>query len=103
MNRTLFLAVALFTLLVCTMFVIYNPNIATEYTSEFADNEVFMSENYLFDFKTFTIKDTKAKNFTAKIITNGHIRLADDTGDKTINVIKLNKMSTPKGIQSIPF
>ena len=96
MNRTLFLAVALFTLMACTMFVLYNPNIATEYTSEFADNEVFMPENSHFDFRTFTINDTKSKNFTAKIITNGHIRLADDTGDKTINVIELNKMINTK-------
>ena len=96
MNRTLFLTVALFTLLVCSMFVIYNPNIATEYTSEFDDNEVFMPENGHFDFKTFTINDTKAKNFTAKIITNGHIRLADDSGDKTINVVELNKMINTK-------
>ena len=96
MNRTLLLAIAIFTLIACTMFVIYNPNIATEYTSEFADNEVFMPENGHFDFKTFTINDTKSKNFTAKTITNGHIRLADDTGDKTINVIELNKMINTK-------
>lgn len=96
MNRTLSLAIALLTLIACTMFVIYNPNIATEYPSEFADNEVFTPDNGHYDFKTFTINSTETKNFTAKIITNGHIRLADDSGNKTINVVELNKIINTK-------
>lgn len=96
MNRTLSLAVVLFTLLVCFMFVIYNPNIATEYPSEFADNEVFTPDNGHYDFKTFTINTTETKNFTARIITSGHIRLADDTGKRTINIIELDKMINTK-------
>ena len=96
MNRTLSLAVALFTLLVCSMFVIYNPNIATEYPSEFTDNEVFTPDNGHYDFKTFTINSTETKNFTARIITSGHIRLADDTGKRTINIIELDRMINTK-------
>lgn len=96
MNRTLLLAIALFTLIACTMFVIYNPNIATEYTSKLADNEVLMPENGHFDFKTFTINSTETKNFTARIITSGHIRLVDDTGKRTINIIELDKMINTK-------
>lgn len=92
MNGRLLLGIVLFTLFACCAFVSYNPNIATEYTTKFIDNEVFTPENGHYEFRTFSLNCTKAKNFTARIMGNGHVRLVDDTGNRTVNVIELNGM-----------
>ena len=96
MNRKLLISMALFTLFVCCLFVIYNPNIATPYTTEFGNGEVFASQNGFYDFKKFALNSSKTNNYTAKMITKGHIQLFDDTGKRTINIIELNKMINTK-------
>ena len=96
MNRNLLLSISLFTLFVCSAFVFYNPNIATQYTTDFADNEVFIPENSHYDFRTISLNSTTAKNFTTRIITNGFIQLFDDTGKRTVNIIELDKMINSK-------
>lgn len=92
MNRRLLVYVSLFTLFVCCLFVVYNPNIATNFTTDFSDGEVFTSQNNHFDFKEFSINSSKAKSFTAKIKTIGHTQFVDDTGNITINYLELDKM-----------
>ena len=96
MNRKLLFSMALFTLFFCCLFVIYNPNIATPYTNEFGNGEIFAPQNGHYDFKTFTINSSKTNHYTAKIITKGHIQLFDDTGKRTINIIGLDKMINSK-------
>jgi hypothetical protein len=91
MNRRLFMGITLFAIFVSSMFIVYNPNIATEFSDDYTQGEVFLPKNHTFEFKTFSI-NSSAKNFTAKIITPGHIMLVDDTGDTTINVVELNNM-----------
>ena len=91
MNRRLLIAVALFSIFTSSMFIAYNPNIATELSDDYEQGEVFLPKDNHFEFKTFGL-DSKAKNFTAKTITQGHIMLIDDTGDTTINVVKLDHM-----------
>lgn len=91
MNRRLFIGITLFSIFVSSMFIVYNPNIATEFSDDYTQGEVFLPKNHAFEFKTFSI-NSSAKNFTAKIITPGHIMLIDDTGDTTINVVELDHM-----------
>lgn len=92
MNRKLLLSVALFTVLVCCVFVSYNPTIAQDYTSNFTDGELFTPENGQFDFKDFSLNSSKTKNFTVKIISNGHTQFIDNTGNITVNYLELDKM-----------
>ena len=92
MNKKLLLAISLFTVFSCFIFVAYNPTIAEDNTSNFTDGEIFMPSNGEFDFKNFTIKSTDTKNFTTKIISNGHTQFVDDTGNITINYFELDKM-----------
>ena len=91
MNRRLFIAIVMFSVFVSCMFIVYNPNIATELSDDYTQGEVFLPKNHTFEFKTFSL-NSKAKNFTAKVITQGHIMLIDDTGDTTINVVELDNM-----------
>lgn len=92
MNRKLLLVISLFTVLVCCIFVLCNPTIADDNASNFTDGEMFMPSNEEFNFKNFTIKSTDTKNFTTKIISNGHTQFVDDTGNITINYLELDKM-----------
>lgn len=91
MNRRLFIAVALFSIFVSCMFIVYNPNIATELSDNYSQGEVFLPKDNHYEFKTFTI-NSKAKNFTARIVSQGHVMLIDDTGDTTINVVDMDNM-----------
>lgn len=92
MDKRLFAYVALFTLFVCCVFVSYNPNIATAYSGNFSDGEVFTPENSHLDFGDFELNCTGAKNFTARTVISGHTQLVDDTGDRIINYLELDKM-----------
>ena len=96
MNKKLLLAIALFTVFVCCIFVSYNPTIAQKYTSNFSEGEVFTTQNGHFDFKEFSLNSSKTKNFTARIISNGHTQFVDDTGNITVNYIELYKMIQTK-------
>ena len=96
MNKKLLLAIAAFTVFVCCIFVSYNPTIAQNYTSNFSEGEVFTSQNGHFDFKEFSLNSSKTKNFTARIISNGHTQFVDDTGNITVNYIELDKMIQTK-------
>lgn len=92
MNKRVLIYISLFTVLVCCLFVNYNPNIATSFTTDFSDGEVFTSENGHFDFRDFSIYCSDAKNFTAKVKTIGHTQFIDDTGNITINYLELDNM-----------
>ena len=92
MNRRLFAYIALFTLFACCVFVSYNPNIATNYTGEFSDGEVFTPEDSHFNFKDFELNCTGASNFTARTVISGHTQLIDGSGDRVINYLELDKM-----------
>lgn len=92
MNKRLLVYISLFTVFVCGLFVFYNPNIATNFTTDFSDGEVFTSQNNNFDFKDFSINSTNAKNFTSKIKTMGHTQFVDDSGNITINYLEFDKM-----------
>lgn len=96
MEKRLFVYVVLFTVFISCIFVGYNPNIATEFTSDFSDGEVFVPQGNHFDFKDFSIDCTSAKNFTARKMANGHTQFYDDTGDITINYVELDKMIQTK-------
>ena len=93
--KRLLLLLALLTVIACCAFVILNPNIAQDYHEDFSDGEMFMPVNGTFDFRNFTL-NADAKNFKAKIISNGHVQLVDDTGNITVNVIELDKMIPAK-------
>jgi hypothetical protein len=92
MNKRLLVYMSLFTVFVCCVFVTYNPNIADDFTSDFAEGEVIMPENGHFDFKDFSINSSKAKRFTAKAKTIGHTQFIDESGNITINYLELDKM-----------
>ena len=92
MNRRLFAYIALFTLFACCVFVSYNPNIATDYTGEFSDGEAFTPEDSHFNLKDFELNCTGAKNFTARTVLSGHTQFIDDTGDRVINYLELDRM-----------
>lgn len=96
MNKKLLLAIAVFTVFVCCIFVSYNPTIAQNYTNNFSEGEVFTPQNGHFDFKEFSLNSSKTKNFTARIISNGHTQFVDDTGNITVNYIELDKMIQTK-------
>lgn len=81
----------IFTAFVSVMFIAYNPNLATDLNDDYKPGEVFLPTDNHYEFKTFSLNST-ARNFTAKIITNGHIMLIDDTGDTTINVVEPDNM-----------
>lgn len=89
------LGVFLLTLIGCIIFVAYNPTIAVNYTTEYADGEIITPENGQYDFRIFTINSSSSK-FTANVVTPGHTRFDDDTGNVTINVIELDKMINVK-------
>lgn len=91
MNRRLFIAIALFSIFSSSIFIAYNPNIATEFADSYSQGEVFLPKDNHYNFKTFSL-NSSARNFTAKIISQGHIMLIDDTGDTTINVVELDNM-----------
>ena len=95
MKRKLII-IALFTVFVCSIFVILNPNIAQDYSDEFCDGEVFTPVNNHYDLRTFSLNSSNTKSFTAKIISNGHSQLVDDTGRITVNVIEPDKMIPAK-------
>ena len=92
MDKRLFAYVALFTLFVCCVFVSYNPDIATAYSGNFSDGEVFTPQNSHFNFKDFSLNCTGAKNFTARTVITGQTQFVDDTGDRIINYLELDKM-----------
>ena len=91
MNRRVLVYISLFTVLVCFLFVNYNPNIASEFTSDYSDGEVFTPVNGTFDFKDFTVI-SDSHNFTAKTKTIGHTQFTDDTGEVVINYLELDSM-----------
>ena len=92
MNGRLFVYISLFTSFACCVFVSYNPNIATDYNGDFGDGEVFTPNGTHFDFKDFSLNCTGAKNFTARTVISGHTQLVDDTGDRIINYLELDRM-----------
>ena len=92
LNKKILLYVGLFTVLVCCLFVNYNPNIAANFTSDFTDGEVFYPQNGTFDFRDFSIQSNESENFTVKIMSNGYTRLVDDTGNITINFLQSDNM-----------
>lgn len=91
MDKKVIIWLVVFTTFVSVMYIIHNPNIAANLTDDYAEGEVFLPANNHYEFKTFGLNST-AKNFTAKIITNGHAMLIDDKGDTTINVVELDHM-----------
>ena len=86
---------ALLMVIACCIFVILNPNIAQDYSEDFSDGEMFTPVNGTFDFRNFTL-NADAMYFKAKIISNGHVQLVDNTGNITVNVIELDKMIPAK-------
>ena len=92
MNRKVLLAISLFTVFVCCIFVAYNPTIADDNTSNFTDGETFTPINGHFDFRDFSLNSSRTKNFTTKIISNGHTQFIDDTGNITVNYLELDMM-----------
>lgn len=96
MERRLFAYVALFTIFVSCIFVSYNSNIATDFTEDFKEGEVFLPENDHFDFRSFLFNCSNAKNFTVKFISNGHTQFIDDTGNITVNYVEFDKMIQSK-------
>lgn len=92
MNRRVLTAIALLTVFACIIFTAYNPTIAQNYTGNFSDGEIFTPQNGQFDFGDFFLNSTKAENFTAKIISNGHIKFVDNTGNITVNYMELDRM-----------
>lgn len=93
MKRKVIIALILFTIFVCVLFVFNNPIILTHIESEkFAEGEVFMPHGETYDFKTFCI-NSSAKNYTVKFAYNGQVQLIDDTGNITINIYQWNKVN----------
>ncbi|MBE6507911.1 MAG: hypothetical protein E7Z77_00705 [Methanobrevibacter sp.] len=98
MKKKYILYLTLFSILFCCIFTILNPNIAQDYPCEFRDGEVFTPTDGHYDFRTFSLNSSNAKNFTTRIVSNGHVMLVDDTGNITVNVIEPDKMiPTKKG------
>ena len=78
MKRRLLVYVSLFTLLVCFLFAAYNPNIASDFSEDYNDSEVFTPSNGNFDFRHFTLSSPGSHNFTAKQKNIGHTPFIDD-------------------------
>ena len=79
----------------CCLFVFNNPALLKDLDdSQFSGGEVFEPIDGVFDFKVLKLNCSGAKNFTARIISSGHTQFYDDTGDRTINIIEWDKMST---------
>ena len=91
MNKRLFIAIVMFSVFVSCMFIVYNPNIATDLEDTYTQGEVFLPNNNSFDFKTFTL-NSSAKNFTARHMYNGRTMMIDDTGNTTINIVEFKSM-----------
>lgn len=85
------ISVIAFTLLVCGLVALLNPVLCTELDSDYAQGEVFLPADGQFDFETFTL-NSSSKNFTVYHVESGHVSLADDTGDRVVNIIQLDKM-----------
>ena len=85
------ISVIAFTLLVCGLVAFLNPVLCTELDSNYTQGEVFLPEDNQFDFETFTL-NSSSKNFTVYHAESGHVCLADDTGDRVVNIIQLDKM-----------
>lgn len=78
MKKRLLAYIAVFTIFACCVFVSYNPNIASDLSTDYVDGEVFTPVNGRFDFGDFTLNCTSAENFTVKIKKPGHIQFIDD-------------------------
>lgn len=87
MSGKLELSVALFTLVMCFVFVFLNPAVLENNVETFVEGEAIYPVNGTFDFKTFTLENSTAKNFTAKYVGSGHTLLVDETGDVCINLL----------------
>ena len=92
MKKRLLIYILLFTLLVCFLFVGYNPNIASRFSEDYTDGEVFTSSDGRFDFREFSITSPGSHSFTAKTKNIGHVQFTDDTGNITINYLDLDNM-----------
>ena len=92
MNKRILLYISLFTLLVCFLFVGYNPNIASRFSEDYTDGEVFTSSDGEFDFREFSITSPGSHSFTAKTKNIGHVQFTDDTGNVTINYLDMDNM-----------
>lgn len=93
MNRKHTFTIVLFTVFVCSVFVFLNPVLCSDLGSEnFSEGEIFLPSNGTFDFGDFRINDSQIKNFTVKYADISHVLLVDETGDKVINVIQMDKM-----------
>lgn len=94
MSGKLELSVALFTLIMCFVFVFLNPAVLENNVETFVEGEAIYPVNGTFDFKTFTLENSTAKNFTAKYVGSGHTLLVDETGDVCINLLQFDKMAS---------
>ena len=92
MSKGLVASVAIFTLVMCSVFVFVNPVVLADNPETFAEGEVFFSSNGEYDFKEFSLNDTNVNNFTVKFVQSGHTLIVDETGGKVINVIKYGNM-----------
>lgn len=92
MNRKVLAVISLLTVFACIVFTAYNPTIAQNYTGNFTDGEIFTPQDGRFDFGDFSLNSTSARNFTTKIISNGHTQFVDDTGNVTVNYLELDRM-----------
>ena len=92
MSKRTLVYISLFTVLVCCLFVNYNPNIASDLSVNFTDGDIVSSQGDHFDFKAFSLNCTKSERFTTKIISQGHTQFVDNESNITINLIQLDRM-----------
>ena len=99
MSRKMLLSLVIFTLVVCSLFVYFNPVVLADTPEVFDEGEVFTPVNGEYDFRSFRLNDSQAQNFTVKSVTSGHTVIVDETGSKVINVLKYDDMVFSKRSQ----
>lgn len=85
------ISVIAFTLLVCGLVAFLNPVLCMELDGNYTQGEVFLPADNQFNFEAFSL-NSSCKNFTVYHVESGHVSMADDTGDRVINIIQLDRM-----------
>lgn len=95
MSLKMKLYLVLFAVFFCAVFAFTNPALLADLDDgNFTEGEVFIPAEGEFDFNAFTMKSFGAKNYTVKFAESGHVQFVDDTGERTINMIEWDKMTS---------
>ena len=90
MKREIILTVSM-TVVISLLFIYFNPILLTDISGDYESGEVFYPEGNQYDFKLFNISVSNSTNFTAEIVSSGHVKLLSGKG-YAINVVQYDRM-----------